>query len=195
MLRVAKRHRKAKRPKAKSRVTDSTTGRLRGKVLYKARGRCSNCGRSIEKHDVVLVVDYKIPREWGVLPEQDNLWAICEDCIKGKKNCFRSVDAAWMRRVMALKSVHMRLGETLKALKGQHVHAQMLDFVARQDDWKKRVRELRYIGWEIDVLNRNQSNDRLLSCYRLTKYAPWPEDPTGMIRRYEQERAKRNRNR
>lgn|GEM_PF-1905146 len=193
MLKVTNRHRKAKGPKARYRNTDSITGRLRGEALYKARGRCSNCGRSIEKHDVVLVVDYKVPRPWGVLPGQDNVWAICEDCAKGKKICFRSVDAAWMRRLMALKSVHMRLGETLKALKGQLVPAQVLDFVANQDDWKKRVRELRYLGWEIDVLNPSQHHGRLFSCYRLTKFCTWPEDPTGVIRRYEQERAKRNR--
>jgi HNH endonuclease len=193
MLRVTKRHRKARRPEAKSRLTDSITGRLRGEALYKARGRCSNCGRSIEKHDVVLVVDYKIPREWGVLSDEDNLWAICEDCIKGNRSCFRFVDAAWMRRVMALKSVHMRLGETLKALKGQPVPAQMMAFVANQNDWKKRVRELRYLGWKIDV-NPSKHSGRLFSCYRLTKSRTWPEDPTGVIRQYEQERANRNRN-
>ena len=99
-----------------------------------------------------------------------------------------------MRRVMALKSVHMRLGETLKALKGQLVPAKMLDTVANQDDWKKRLRELRYLGWEIDGLSPNPYNGRLFSGYRLTKSRTWPDDPTGVIRRYERDRAKRNRN-
>ena len=65
MLNVTNRRRKGKGPKARSRDTDSITGRIRGEALYRARGRCSNCGRSIEKHNVVLVVDYKIPRALG----------------------------------------------------------------------------------------------------------------------------------
>jgi hypothetical protein len=69
----------------------------------------------------------------------------------------------------------------------------MMEFVSNQDDWKKRLRELRYLGWEIDGFNPNQPNGRVPSFYRLVKAAPWPEDPTGVIRRYEQERAKRNR--
>jgi len=39
---------------------------------------------------------------------------------------------------MGHKSVHVRLGETLKASKGEAVDAATLEFVANQDDWKKR---------------------------------------------------------
>jgi len=169
--------------------------RLRGEALYKARGSCSNCGRSIEKDHVVLFVDYKIPLEQGGRTESDNLWAICEDCKVGKKSCFESVDSAWIRDVMALKSVHMRLGETLKTLRSHPVPAEIMDFVANQDDWKKRVRELRYLGWKIDVFTPKRSNRRVSTFYRLTEPRAWPDDPTGVIRRYELERAKRNRNR
>jgi len=33
----------------------------------------------------VLVVDHKIPREWGGETVSENLEAICEDCNAGKK--------------------------------------------------------------------------------------------------------------
>jgi 5-methylcytosine-specific restriction endonuclease McrA len=167
--------------------------RLRAQALHAARGRCGRCGRGIEKHGVVLVVDHKIPREWGGETVPENLEAICEECNAGKKDYFKSVDAEWMRGVMGHKSVHVRLGETLKAFKGEPVDAATLEFVANQDDWKKRVRELRYLGWEIETFNRRVSKTRVSSFYRLVESRPWPADPTGDIRRYERERAERNR--
>jgi hypothetical protein len=86
----------------------------------------------------------------------------------------------------------MRIGETLKAFKGEPVPAQVMDFVANQDDWKKRARELRYLGWRIHVFNRKPPNGRVSSFYKLLKSTEWPADPTAVIRRYEQDRAKRN---
>jgi hypothetical protein len=97
-----------------------------------------------------------------------------------------------MRGVTNHKSVHIRLGETLKAFKGEPVDAATLEFVANQDDWKKRVRELRYLGWEIETFNRRISEARVSSFYRLVKSRPWPIDPTGVIRQYERDRAERN---
>jgi hypothetical protein len=122
----------------------------------------------------------------------ENLEALCEDCNSGKKAYFKSVDAEWMRDVMGCKSVHVRLGETLKAFKGAPVDAATLEFVANQDDWKKRLRELRYLGWEIGTFNRRISEARVSSFYRLVRSRPWPADPTGVIRQYERDRAKRN---
>ena len=180
-------------PREKPRDTSQINIRLRAQALHVARGRCGNCGRTIEKHGIVLVVDHRVPREWGGETVPDNLWAICEDCNAGKKNYFKSVDADWMRKVMAHKSVHVRLGETLKAFKGEPVPAATLEFVANQDDWKKRIRDLRYLGWKIATFNRRiAEGGRVSSFYRLVKSLPWPEDPTAMIRKYERDRAERN---
>lgn len=182
-----------KGPRTKPRDTSGISIRLRAQVLHMARGRCGNCGRSIEKHGIVLVADHKVPREWGGETAAENLWAICEECNSGKKNYFKSVDADWMRKVMVHKSVHVRLGETLKAFDGQPVPASTLEFVANQDDWKKRVRELRYLGWEIKTFNRKLSEGgRISSYYQLLKASPWPDDPTRVIRKYERDRAERN---
>jgi hypothetical protein len=173
--------------------TSAINLKLRAKALHAARGRCGRCGRTIEKHGIVLVVDHKIPREWGGETVAENLEAICEDCNSGKKNYFKSIDAEWMRGVMGHKSVHVRLGETLKAFKSEPVDAATLEFVANQDDWKKRVRELRYLGWDIRTFNRKISDTRISSFYQLAKSRPWPSDPTGVIRKYERDRAERNK--
>jgi 5-methylcytosine-specific restriction endonuclease McrA len=168
--------------------------RLRAQALHTARGRCGNCGRTIEKHGIVLVVDHRIPREWGGETVSENLWAVCEECNAGKKNYFKSVDADWMRGVIAHRSVHMRLGETLKAFKGEPVPAGILEFIANQDDWKKRIRDLRYLGWEVDTFNRRlSSGGRVSSFYRLVKSEPWPDEPSAVVRKYERDRAARNK--
>jgi 5-methylcytosine-specific restriction endonuclease McrA len=182
-----------KGPRLKPRDTSQIGIKLRAQALHFARGRCANCGRTIEKHNIVLVVDHKIPREWGGLTEPDNLWAICEDCNAGKKNYFKSVDADWMREVMKNKDVRVRLGETLKAFKGEPVDAATLEFVANQDDWKKRIRDLRYLGWEVYASRKRMPNGRVRSFYRLVKAQPWPENPSAVVQKYERDRAAHNR--
>lgn len=162
-------------------------------AIQAARGRCGLCGRSMEKHGIVLVVDHKIPREWGGEAVPENLEALCEDCSVGTEAYFKSVGAEWMRGVMGHQSVHVRLGETLKAFKGEPVDAATLKSVANQSNWTARVRELRYLGWEIETFNRRISETRVSSFYRLVKSRPWPADPTGAIREYERDRAERNR--
>ena len=182
-----------KGPRDKPRDTSPITARLRAHALHVARGRCGNCGRSIDRHGIVLVVDHKVPREWGGLTSEENLWAICEECNAGKKNYSASIDASWMSRVMTCESVHIRLGETLKAHGEKPVPAATLAFVANQDDWKKRIRELRYLGWKIETFNEKAGSGKVSSFYRLVESKPWPPDPTGVIRQYERERAVRNR--
>src|SRR5437660_410735 len=130
--------------------------KIRAKVLRDARGRCLMCGRTIEKHGITLVVDHRIPRDWGGGNERENLWAICEDCNSGKKAYFSSLnfDAKLMQQATSYKSVHVRIGELLKAVGvGKRTPSVLLEIVADQDDWQKRLRELRYpvIGWDIET--------------------------------------------
>ncbi|MGH9415849.1 MAG: HNH endonuclease, partial [Terriglobales bacterium] len=69
----------------------------------------------------------------------------------------------------------------------------LLEVVAGQDDWQKRLRELRYpvIGWQIGTRLYKGASGRKQADYVLKSFKPWPKDPSGTIRRYEQERAKR----
>ena len=168
--------------------------KLKAQAFHAAHGRCGMCGRTIEKHGVTLVVDHKIPREWGGKTQSNNLWAICEECNLGKKNLFASVDSAAMRSAIRHDSVHVRIGELLKgAGVGVPVPSLWLDIVANQDEWRKRLRELRYLGWVINASRAGVSGGRFHSAYTVEKFTDWPPDPTGWIRKYEQEREKRNR--
>lgn len=168
--------------------------KTRALVLHTAHGRCGMCGRTIEIHGIVLVVDHKIPREWGGKSEVENLWAICEECNNGKKNLFASVDSQAVRSAMRHGSVHVRIGELLKAAAiTAPVPSYLIEFIANQDDWQKRLRELRYLGWKIKPSKKRLPTGRVQSAYALEKFAEWPADPTEWIRKYEQARAKRNR--
>jgi hypothetical protein len=101
-----------------------------------------------------------------------------------------------MKKVMAHESVHVRIGELLKAVGiGNRTPSALLDVVADQDDWQKRLRELRYpvIGWDIDTQLYKSPSGKKMADYILRSYKPWPEDPSGTIRRFEQEREHRNK--
>ena len=75
--------------------------------------------------------------------------------------------------------------------------AELIDFVANQgawqDDWKKRTRELRYLGWKIKPLKERNERGRVKVYYKLIEWKPWPEDPSRWIREFEKDRATRNR--
>lgn len=173
--------------------TEPINQKLRAQVLHAARGRCSMCGRTIQEQGITLQVDHKVPRNWGGRTELENLWATCQECNQGKKNLFASVDALEMRRALVEDSVHVRLGELLKAHLGKPVPYFLMESVAGQDDWKKRTRELRYLGWTIHVSKKKMAGGRVRSFYTLKKFTRWPRDPSGWIRRYEVARARHDR--
>lgn len=171
--------------------------RIRARILHAAHGRCQMCGRTIDRHGITLVVDHKKPLNWGGTDDPENLWAICEDCNGGKKAYFSSVkaDATLMKRITAEPSVHVRLGETLKAFGvGKRVPAYLLEIVADQEDWRKRVRDLRYsvIGWEVTA-QRYRRKGKTYADYVLQSWKPWPDDPSGTIRRFEESRRQTNK--
>ena len=142
--------------------------------------------------DVKLQVDHKIPQTWGGTNDIENLWALCTECNHGKKDLFASQDDG-IKELLHHSSVHVRIGELLKLNLGKPVSARVIDFVANQDDWKKRTRELRYLGWDIEVTKKKQPNGRVTSFYQLNHFEEWPEDPTGWIHQYEKDREEKNR--
>ncbi len=180
-------------------VTDEgqVSQKVRAAILHGAFGRCQMCGQTIEQDGIKLVVDHKIPRNWGGSNDPENLWAICETCNGGKKAHFASVNASAdiMKRALVHHSVRKRIGELLLAYGvGVEVPTYILEIVAGQDEWRKRLRELRYpvIGWEIDNKTR-KINGRKKSFYVLKRSLPWPPDPDALIRQFEEDRKKRNR--
>jgi 5-methylcytosine-specific restriction endonuclease McrA len=63
----------------------------RAEVIHSAHGRCQMCGKSVENHQITLVVDHKKPRDWGGTNDRENLWAICERRSAGRETYFSSV--------------------------------------------------------------------------------------------------------
>ncbi|HLK65060.1 MAG TPA: HNH endonuclease signature motif containing protein [Bryobacteraceae bacterium] len=172
--------------------------RVKAEVLHAAHGRCQMCGKTVAEDEIKLVVDHKKPRAWGGTNDRENLWAICVPCNSGKKAYFNSLNVTddFMKKVTAHESIHVRIGETLKAVGiGKRTPPEILEVVADQEDWHKRLRELRYpvIGWAINTIGYKTESGRKKVDYILRSYKAWPEDPTGKIRRFERDRERRNK--
>jgi 5-methylcytosine-specific restriction endonuclease McrA len=154
------------------------TERDRAAVLR--HGRCAMCGRTPLGDAIVLQVDHKIPKEWGGSDDLENLQPLCEECNRGKKNLFASYNdhAPEIGAAIGHSSVHKRIGELLKAFAPDPVRSDIIDLVASppgdyQEDWQKRLRELRVLGWEIRVMRRRE-HARVRAYYQLVRSEPWP---------------------
>ena len=169
----------------------------RASVLHAAHGVCQMCGKTIAADGIKLNIDHKIPQEWGGTSALENLWAICSGCNEGKRSFFATFDTKTMKQVLAFGSVHRRLLEALRLNSGKWFDSDFLRFVANfddyQEDWQKRIRELRYFGIEIEV-GKMKVGRRIQSRYRLVKDATTlPKDLSAAARKYEAFRAARNR--
>lgn len=165
-------------PKAGSRK--SVSSRVRAEVL--APKRCAQCGRTPLDHGVVLVVDHKVPREWGGNDEIENLQPLCEECNSGKQAFYASYDnyAAEIRAASMHPEPHGRIGELLKAFHGEWVPSSLIAVVASmqqyQEDWQKRLRELRLLGWRIESKRvKDPASGRTNTSYRATHWESWVE--------------------
>gem|GEM_PF-626876 len=175
-------------------ISPTQAARIRNRDGY----RCQSCGKTPGEDGVKLHIDHKIPRSWGGSREDSNLWTLCSECNEGKKNLFASYDAEQMKQLMKYQSVHKRIAELLHMYQGQWVDSDLIEFVANavdwQQDWQKRLRELRYpvIGLDIES-RRAKRGTRFISQYKLNNWVVLPNDPSAASRHYEQERAKANR--
>jgi 5-methylcytosine-specific restriction endonuclease McrA len=164
---------------------DRISKTLRAEILFRDGSRCQMCGASPQRDDTVqLEIDHKIPINWDGSNEEDNLWALCKTCSEGKHAFFASADehAGQMRSAINSSEVHRRLGGLLRAFGvGMPVPAYMLAIVASagqfQEDWQRRLRELRDLGWDYEVTKRKE-NGRIVASYTLTKDGGWP--PAGV---------------
>ncbi|MGI5443545.1 HNH endonuclease [Streptomyces shenzhenensis] len=154
--------------------------RTRAQVL--APQRCAQCGRTPIEHHVVLVVDHKVPRHWGGTDDLENLQPLCEDCNSGKKAFYGAYDeyTEEIKAAAEHEEPHGRIGELLKAFRGDWVPSELISVVASmkqyQDDWQKRLRELRTLGWQIDSKKKKDpTSGRFHSYYRVKHWEPWPE--------------------
>lgn len=175
---------------------DQISGRVRAEVL--APARCAMCGKTPLDHGVKLVVDHKVPQNWGGGNEVENLQPLCEECNGGKQDRFASFDGYGdkIRQAISYEEPHRRIGELLIAFDGEWVPSDLLGMVASaqqfQEDWQKRTRELRKLGWNIEI-RKDASGIRVRTYYRAAEWHLLPEENiAGAIRRIEK-REKRER--
>jgi HNH endonuclease len=170
------------------------SARRRAEVL--APQRCAQCGRRPLEDHVKLVVDYKMPLSWGGDVELENLQPLCEECHAGKRDYFRSFEAyaQQIRVAIGYDEPQRRIGELLKAFNGDWVRSDLLGIVASaknfQEDWQRRMRDLRFLGWDYQHEKRYGEGSRVWTYYRLTKSATWPENIPQAIRAEEAKRRK-----
>lgn len=153
---------------------------VRAQVLLPQR--CAQCGKKPLEDDVKLEVDHKVPLDWGGTDELENLQPLCRACNGGKRAFFATFEehADSIRAAGMHREVHVRIGETLKAFAaaGKEAPAQILGPVASllqyQDDWQKRMRELRELDWDYTYRKRREDG-RVHTYYRLVRWHPWPE--------------------
>jgi hypothetical protein len=162
-------------------VRKAISRRLRAQIL--SPQRCAQCGKTPLDHHVLLDVDHKVPVEWGGTDDASNLQPLCQDCNAGKKAYFATYDrySKEIRAAANLSEPHRRIGELLKAFNGDWVPSDLLGAVASmvqyQEDWQKRLRELRTLGWVVpSKRQKDATTNRSLSFYRVEKWEPWPEE-------------------
>jgi 5-methylcytosine-specific restriction endonuclease McrA len=153
---------------------------VRGEIL--SAKRCAQCGKTPAEDHVKLEVDHKIPHSWGGTDDIENLQPLCTQCNHDKQAFYSSLDPfeEQIRAATAHMEPHRRIGELLKAFHAAGVDApsQVVGVVASmhqyQEDWQKRMRELRELGWDYETIKRKE-NGRMRSYYRLTAFTEWPE--------------------
>jgi len=162
------------------------SSRLRAEVLMSHR--CFQCGRTPKDHHVVLDVDCKIPQSWGGGTEIENLQPMCEECIEGKRDYFQSFDALAdkIRLAINYEEPQRRIGELLLAFGEEWVRSDVLAMVASaqeyQEDWQRRLRDLRFLGWDYEYKKRTlDGSGRVWAFYRLKQAAEWPGNIHGAI--------------
>jgi 5-methylcytosine-specific restriction endonuclease McrA len=143
-------------------------------------GRCAMCGRTALGDGVKLQVDHKIPKAWGGTDDLGNLQPLCEECNRGKKDLFKSYSeyATEFQHAMRFELPQQRIGEFLKSIAPDEVRSDVLELVASagtyQEDWQKRLRELRVLGWKITTRRRKEEG-RVRVYYRLEHAEEWPQ--------------------
>jgi hypothetical protein len=124
----------------------------------------------------------EIPPEWGGTNDRINLWALCEECADGRRQFWESFTpyAAQISRAIAFDEPHRRIGELLKAFEGRPAPSDLIGIVASakeyQEDFQRRIRELRSLGWIIRATRRYNEGPRVRVYYRLLHHEPWPEN-------------------
>ncbi|UVJ38029.1 HNH endonuclease [Arthrobacter sp. CJ23] len=154
---------------------------VRARVL--APAKCAMCGRAPLVHDVVLQVDHKLPQSWGGNNNEENLQPLCQDCNAGKKAWFATYDenADAIAQATHHPEPQGRIALLLRAFGGDLVPSDLIGVVASmgafQEDWQRRLRDLRTLGWKIKHKNVHikKGTRRVQSNYSLVAEGVFPD--------------------
>lgn len=131
------------------------------------------CGRTAAKHGITLAADERL---WAddLIGDSSVFWAVCLECRDGARAYLRSlgIRPETLRRISSCKSVHIRIGEMLKAFGvGRPVPSSLISSIAGVRSWKARLRELRQspFGWKIAAVRQKSASGRWKSCYVLSR--------------------------
>lgn len=155
--------------------THGISNKVRAEVLHRSGRRCAMCGRS-PTDGVKLAIDHRYPRDWGGSDDVDNLEVLCTDCNGGKKAYFASLDPKAMRRCIGYEDATQRIGELLKLFKGKVPPRRLIAAVAMEDEWPRRLRELRDLGWDVKSVRVKGQRGAARFSYQLLSEQPWPAD-------------------
>jgi hypothetical protein len=172
---------------------------LRRRAQALAPGLCAQCGRSPLRHGIALEVDLRVPPDWGGTTDPENLQPLCEECHEGKRQHLETYApySDQIRHAANCAEPQRRIGELLLALKGEWVPSDLIGIVASareyQADFERRLRDLRFLGWEIKTSRRYHEGPRVRAYYQLVRSAPWPESIRAAITAEEKRRAEEKR--
>lgn len=146
------------------------SARLRAEVL--APARCAQCGRTPVRHGVVLTVNLRVPPDWGGTNDPENLQPLCEECQDGRRQYLQtySAYADRIRHAASFDEPQKRIGELLRTFNGDWVPSDLIGIVASakeyQEDYQRRIRDLRYLGWDYEQQKRHHEGARVKVYYR-----------------------------
>lgn len=180
-------------------LASSTTISQKTRYRVLQSGRCRLCGRSAADHGISLVVDHILPQAWGGSDLEENLQPLCEACNAGKKHHYGDFDqyAGLIRKAASEDEPHRRIALLLKAFDGKPVPSDLLGAVASskqyQEDWQKRLRELRELGIDYKTTKRKLDTGRVVTSYRLTAWRELPKEPLAHVIRRNERLKKRSK--
>jgi hypothetical protein len=122
------------------------------------------------------------------------LWALCEECDVGWRQHLQTYApyAEKISRAANYPEPQRRIGELLKAFDGDWVPSDLIGIVASakeyQEDFQRRIRDLRFLGWEYKQEKRYNEGARVKVYYRLVRCAPWPDNIRNAIAAEERRR-------
>ncbi|WP_344751874.1 HNH endonuclease [Gryllotalpicola koreensis] len=167
----------------------------RDRFVVLQAGRCAKCGRTVADDGVKLVVDHVIPQAWGGTDSLDNYQALCQECNAGKKDFYGSFDeyADQIREAVNYDEPHRRIAMLLKATEGEWIPSDLIGAVASakqfQEDWQKRMRELRELGLQFEMRKKRLPSGRVTTEWKLARWKDLPNEPLApLIRRLEREK-------